>query len=261
MRRSAEELNIESVKYRVEKIDNRYLGYRSCPACSKELKYQASERYYLLRNIRIAEKQKSKCISCTNTGDGNPFFGKKHSEITKTKVSDSRKGKACGLQNSMANPENRQKVSRILKEKYDSGELNHVKKIQSDTIKANIKSGKLNSMIVSKPEKEIEAYLNKLSINVVAQFKLETYRYDLYIPEFNLLIEYNGDYWHCNPIKYASTYYNTKKSMTAQELWDYDKNKITIAKNHGYNIITIWESDYKTTGNQLIENLIQAYAK
>jgi hypothetical protein len=31
---------------------------------------------------------------------------------------------------------------------------------------------------------------------------IESKIFDVYLPQYNLLIEYNGDYWHCNPKKY-----------------------------------------------------------
>ena len=72
------------------------------------------------------------------------------------------------------------------------------------------------------------------------------------------LIEYNGDYWYFNPNKYDSKYFNQKKNKTAKEIWDYDKNKLYLAKNNGYNIEVIWESDYKKNNNIIIE-LIKNY--
>ncbi len=70
-----------------------------------------------------------------------------------------------------------------------------------------------------------------------------------YIPEYNLLIEYNGDYWHCNPAKYKENYFNTKKNKTASEIWEYDKNKLYLSKKEGYYCEVIWETDYKKNKN------------
>lgn len=80
----------------------------------------------------------------------------------------------------------------------------------------------------------------------------------IYIPKFNLLVEYNGDYWHCNPKKYESDYLNTKKNKTVKELWQYDANKLYLAKKNGYNCEVIWETDYKKNKNIILE-LIEKY--
>ena len=46
--------------------------------------------------------------------------------------------------------------------------------------------------------------------------------------------------------------------MTAKELWDYDKNKIDLIRNKGYNLEVIWESEYKKNQN-IINKLIKKY--
>jgi G:T-mismatch repair DNA endonuclease (very short patch repair protein) len=65
------------------------------------------------------------------------------------------------------------------------------------------------------------------------------------LPEYNIVIEYYGTYWHCDPRKYKQDYYNQKKNKTAQEIWDYDKIRETHIIKSGYKLIIIWETDYK----------------
>jgi G:T-mismatch repair DNA endonuclease (very short patch repair protein) len=48
------------------------------------------------------------------------------------------------------------------------------------------------------------------------------------------------------------------KQKTAQELWDYDKNKIDLLKEYDYNLEVVWESDYKKD-NTIINKLIKKY--
>lgn len=80
----------------------------------------------------------------------------------------------------------------------------------------------------------------------------------IYIPKFKLLIEYNGDYWHCNPKKYNENYFNKKKNKTAKEIWEYDNKKLYISKKLGYACEVIWESDYKKNKN-IINKIIEKY--
>ena len=89
---------------------------------------------------------------------------------------------------------------------------------------------------------------------------IETKIFDIHIPSLNLVIEYNGDYWHCNPNKYESDYFHEVKKKTAQELWEYDKKKIDLIKGYGYNLEVIWESDLKSDPS-LINKLILNYAR
>ena len=57
------------------------------------------------------------------------------------------------------------------------------------------------------------------------------------------IIEFNGDYWHCNPKFYKCDDVNPTKNMTASEIWDYDNRKIECAKDNGYDVLVIWEND------------------
>ncbi len=68
------------------------------------------------------------------------------------------------------------------------------------------------------------------------------------------IIEYNGDDYHGNPLKYeASDFPNPfRKTITAQEIWDKDKRKIALAEEHGYEVLTIWDSEYKKNKQEII---------
>ena len=89
---------------------------------------------------------------------------------------------------------------------------------------------------------------------------MNRYICDIFIPEINLIIEYNGDYWHCNPKKYESNYYHKYKKKTAKEIWEYDKNKIDLLIEKGYNYEIIWESDFNKDSN-IVKNLIKKYVQ
>lgn len=73
----------------------------------------------------------------------------------------------------------------------------------------------------------------------------------------NKIIEFHGDYWHCNPEKYAADYFNTQIKMTAKEKWQLDKIKNSIAISEGYDVLTVWESEYKNNCNAIIEKCIK----
>ena len=86
-------------------------------------------------------------------GERNHFFGKNHTEESTNKISKNRVGKACGENNSMSKKEHRESVSRELKKKYNSGELDFLKKIQSDNAFKNQANGKLRTAPISSAEK------------------------------------------------------------------------------------------------------------
>jgi hypothetical protein len=59
-----------------------------------------------------------------------------------------------------------------------------------------------------------------------------------------IILECQGDYFHCNPIKYSPDYYHVKRQKTAKEIWDIDANRKKFLIDSGYNIIYIWENDW-----------------
>jgi hypothetical protein len=82
----------------------------------------------------------------------------------------------------------------------------------------------------------------------------QTFAYDFV---FNKkIIEFNGDYWHCNPFLYKEDYLNKHKKMTAKEIWKYDKIKNDAIRNEGYDVLIIWEYDYKTNKQATIQQCI-----
>ena len=65
---------------------------------------------------------------------------------------------------------------------------------------------------------------------------------DIFIPSINKVIECHGDYWHCNPSKCRPDYYNKLVHLTAQEIWDRDKQKFDLLTKNGYIVEVIWEN-------------------
>lgn len=212
MRRTQKQLQEEIEKFKVYKYRNRWYGTRICPGCNKEIKHAAQESYLVLRNIRNLISEKAHCASCANSGSKNAFFGKKHTEKSKKQNSKSRTGKCCGINNPMANPIHRKAVSDALSEKYASGELNFLKAIQSKNATNNQANGKLKTAQISKAEKEIKILLEEQGYLVESQFGIVSLKYDLFVKNKNILIEYNGDYWHCNPKIYNADYMHKKSN-------------------------------------------------
>jgi G:T-mismatch repair DNA endonuclease (very short patch repair protein) len=245
----------------IKKDGDKYIILRKCPKCGDDIKTTSKDRTIACRNYFNAINEKCVCVKCMGKsfiGEGNHFYNKSHSNESKEKISKSRKGKSIGDKNSMANLVWRKKASNNLKKKWDGGEMEHARKIMSDTMKETRRSGKLKSVIRSKKEKEIIVEIKKMGYAVKHSFKVDTKICDVFIPTLNLIIEYNGDYWHCNPKKYGPDYFNQKKQKTAKELWEYDKNKIDLIKEKGYNLEIVWESDLNDD-NTLINKLIKKY--
>ena len=71
------------------------------------------------------------------------------------------------------------------------------------------------------------------------------------------LIEFNGDFWHCNPAKYTEDYFHPIKKMTAKAIWAYDEEKTRAAELRGYKVLTVWETVYKLFPEETINQCKQ----
>ena len=69
------------------------------------------------------------------------------------------------------------------------------------------------------------------------------------------IIEYNGDEYHANPNIFESTDYPHpfRKNITASEIWEKDKRKIEVANEEGFEVLTIWDSEYRKHKSDVIE--------
>lgn len=114
----------------------------------------------------------------------------------------------------------------------------------------------------SKTEHAIFEELKKLFPELETQFQIRSefnntasFYYDFRLG--NKLIEYNGDYWHANPKIYTVPDQELGYGMVASEKWGKDARKSDNAKNAGYQLHVIWESDYKENKEETLRKCIQ----
>lgn len=74
----------------------------------------------------------------------------------------------------------------------------------------------------------------------------------------NIIIEVFGNYYHANPDFYSSNSIMRRKN-TAEQTWEDDKNRIQLLEQEGYIVEIIWEQDWKTDKNAVIQHFINKY--
>lgn len=129
---------------------------------------------------------------------------------------------------------------------------------KSDDEKRRINKLKIqkHKICVSKSEKELRDVLACDSqLRIDRKDNNTYYIYDLY--NERKIIEYNGDYWHCNPNKYKEDYFNTQLGMTAAQKWEEDDMKSALAISLGYDIKIVWESDYRKDKETVIQDCLE----
>ena len=87
------------------------------------------------------------------------------------------------------------------------------------------------------------------------------YLLDFYDKTKNLVIEFQGDYWHCNPKKYSEDFFNDVKQLYAKDIWNYDQNKkdFICKKLNNPIYLQIWESEYKENPLKIIQDILLYY--
>ena len=83
---------------------------------------------------------------------------------------------------------------------------------------------------------------------------------DIVLPELKLAFEFDGTYWHADSRIFDENDVISQKQMTAQEIWEYDNNKVLLAESKGIKLIRIKELDWVNDNintKMFIKNLIE----
>lgn len=137
--------------------------------------------------------------------------------------------------------------------------FNERQKVWNKKLQKSFKSGKyVQSPIANKLFEEIKSKLN-INDSIEEKYIFNDKLHKGYLFDFclnNKLIEFNGDYWHANPIFYGPKSFIKAKNKKAEDIWEYDKIKIQTANNQGYKVLTIWENDYKNDKEKTLKKCI-----
>lgn len=148
--------------------------------------------------------------------------GVKETCTPKRRVEMSEKTKeawARGAYDEMFTPEYRAKLSQSMKEAWVRGDWDGV------------------FISPTKPERIIKKFLEEQGVKHEFQFRLGGFYYDFHIPKRNLLIEYDGVYWHSLP-----------------EARERDKEKTELALENNYMLVRLQsQSESETSIRFLIE--------
>jgi hypothetical protein len=73
------------------------------------------------------------------------------------------------------------------------------------------------------------------------------YMFDLVITSpVKKVVEFNGDFWHASPLKYGpdDVVKHRGGSKIAKDIWEADERKIQAIRKRGFEVLTVWESEY-----------------
>jgi hypothetical protein len=113
---------------------------------------------------------------------------------------------------------------------------------------------------ISKPETE---WLNMLGIKEIyrqSYIKIGDKKLfvDAYDPLINTVYEFYGDFWHGNPKIFNHDKENFKTKTTFGELYNKTIERESLIKSAGYNLLFIWERDFKIIKKDLNDEFKRA---
>lgn len=89
---------------------------------------------------------------------------------------------------------------------------------------------------------------------IISNMKVDIISFDK-----KIAIEYNGDYYHCNPKSWNEEDFNDSIKMSAGEKWTSDRNRRFALQRLGFRVIVIWESDWKIDKLKCLGKIKQIY--
>jgi very-short-patch-repair endonuclease len=90
----------------------------------------------------------------------------------------------------------------------------------------------------------VEDILKQLYNSYNRSATIDKYKVDFLLPN-NKVIECYGDYWHCNPQRYSSTYQHRVHKMSAEAVWARDNKRVNALQSLGYQVLILWENEVK----------------
>jgi very-short-patch-repair endonuclease len=158
-------------------------------------------------------------------------IGVKPSEETKLKQSVSaKKRKIHGHTGKKHSQKTKNKLREMTIARMSSGQIKHTK---------------------TKPHIEMCNILNELHIKYIEEYNVHYWLFDLYLPEYEIYLEVDGDYYHSNPRRYKDG--PKTKVQIKNHKRDIIKNEYCL--NNNMCLIRFWEYDILNKKSKVIEEL------
>jgi very-short-patch-repair endonuclease len=108
---------------------------------------------------------------------------------------------------------------------------------------------------INKIEQKVMDWLQNNKLKVSYSPIIGKNQYDFIVHNTKILVEVQGDYWHCNPKIYGSKKFSEIEQRQRIKIISDLKKKI-YAKERGFKILCIWEQDIKNNNFEALKELI-----
>jgi very-short-patch-repair endonuclease len=116
---------------------------------------------------------------------------------------------------------------------------------------AEIKQHLMENM--SQLEKDFMMMLDTFGIKYDSQYQIGTKFFDFYLPDYNIILEVDGDYHHCNP-----AIYKKPTNATQRKAIKNDQKKNRLCEEKGIQLLRFWENDIRNKRDIVIAKLMLA---
>jgi len=243
---------------------------RNCPECGKTLYYNRKQ------SLNACIKYNTKCFDCANKtrrdqsynyddhydqdrGEYFLFCTQCNNKIWTDNKRYVRKLLKCGTKCkncSASSPETVAKVSKASKLAHK----NPASKFNTEEYKEKCRNNLQNSVInnggrAGKQETELFELVKHFGfIHNKWTIRIDRYFPDIIHTDAKIIIEFNGDKYHANPVIFkddkAIIKFRDGRQKIAKEIRDYDQERYRVLENLGYTIFIVWEHDFRSIGRR-----------
>lgn len=114
------------------------------------------------------------------------------------------------------------------------------------------------------PSRESQDFLNEVEIQLNITLSKEKFINGFLVDGVigNIIIEYFGSTFHCSPLIYKDpNQYCSWIQRTVQEQWDRDKKRLAVFHKNCYNVIVVWDYEWKQNPQLVIKRIQNALCK
>jgi very-short-patch-repair endonuclease len=148
----------------------------------------------------------------------------------------------------------------VRKSRFEKGEVKYCslqcRNTSEEWITSNVLKNynQLHKIGLNKLELRGSELLRKLNVNFIEQKLInETYVVDVFLPDSNLIIQWDGDYWHGHPKNLKEGVGNKLQRSNMEK----DIRVNTALTDMGYNLLRFWQDDVDNNTEYVIDTIRQ----
>ena len=212
---------------------------RQCKVCSGKSQ--------IGKFVSIETRQKQSDNHRDVSGENNPNYGKV-SALKGRKIKDFRSEESVRLhmerlsEGMFKDHRHTEEDKKRRSESSKGSKNNFYGKTHTQEVRDKASIGTLNYLKTKKEtsiEKVLESYLQELNLHYRKQEIFAFWSFDFYLPDQDIYIECDGDYWHVNP----NSKTNIPKTASQKKNIGNDKRKNKFMKVNGKKLLRFWETD------------------